>query len=196
MKESEIHFIPRFPIGSVIDNKTLYQEFGCKNVGGMRRSHRTNSLVLISDHTKSFYCDDWKNGVFHYSGMGKHGDQSLFFDQNKTLFESPYNGVHIHFFEVFVPTQYFYEGEVSLIDNPTQEFHPDREGLIRKVWVFRLMLKSNTIEFPRGLIQSSSVLQKRFKVIEIPPIPKHEYAETVDDSPLIIHVKNSDYLEY
>jgi 5-methylcytosine-specific restriction protein A len=159
----------------------------------MRRSHRTNSLVLISDHTKSFYCDDWKDGVFHYSGMGKHGNQSLDFDQNRTLLESPFNGVHIYFFEVFTPTQYFYEGEVTLIDQPKQKLHPDMDGQIRKVWVFRLMLKSTTIIFPRALLDCSPVLQKRFESNVL--INTHEYIENVDDSPLIIHVKRNDYFE-
>lgn len=193
MIEHDIHFIPNFSIGSIIDNKTLYQEFGCKNTGGMRRAHKTNSLVLISDHTKKFYFDDWKNGVFHYSGMGKHGDQSLYFDQNKTLLESPLNGVHVYFFEVFVKTQYFYEGEVTLIEQPKQELHTDIDGQIRKVWVFRLMLKSNTIIFPRTLIDCSLVLQKRFESNVL--INDQDYIENVDDGPLIIHVKRNDGFE-
>ncbi len=81
----------------------------------MRRSHRTNSLVLISDHTKSIYADCWNydRGLLKYSGEGQVGDQKLE-GQNKTLVESKINGVEIHLFEVFVRGKYLYEGIVTI----------------------------------------------------------------------------------
>lgn len=81
----------------------------------MRRSKATNSLVIISDHTKGLYEDKWFGDVLHYTGMGKNGgDQDLNFMQNKTLAESDRNGVEVHLFEVLVPTEYIYRGLVSL----------------------------------------------------------------------------------
>jgi hypothetical protein len=50
--------------------------------GGMRRSLKTNTLVLISDRTK-LYKDRWENGIFHYTGMGRKGDQRLSYDTFK-----------------------------------------------------------------------------------------------------------------
>lgn len=35
----------------------------------MRRSHKTNTLVLIFDHT--MYDDNWEDNVLHYTGMEK-----------------------------------------------------------------------------------------------------------------------------
>jgi 5-methylcytosine-specific restriction protein A len=41
--------------GDILTNKELMDYFKISNSGGMRRSKLTNSLVLISDHTKSLY---------------------------------------------------------------------------------------------------------------------------------------------
>jgi 5-methylcytosine-specific restriction protein A len=41
--------------GIVLTNNQVKEIFQCGNMGGMRRSHATNTLVLICDHTKSLY---------------------------------------------------------------------------------------------------------------------------------------------
>lgn len=97
-------------------------------MGGMRRSKATNTLIIISDHTKGLYEDKWIGDILHYTGMGKKGDQSLLFMQNKTLAQSDENGVEVHLFEVFKPTEYIYRGIVSLADKPYQETQKDDEG--------------------------------------------------------------------
>ena len=85
----------------------------CGPQGGMRRSHRTGSLIIISDHTKSSYEDRWVSGdVIHYTGMGLEGDQSLDYMQNNTLSESATNGVSSYLFEVFDPGTYLFRGQV------------------------------------------------------------------------------------
>lgn len=47
-------FVPSFPVGATVTHQGLCAEFKCGNMGGMRRSHATNTLVIISDHTKAF----------------------------------------------------------------------------------------------------------------------------------------------
>jgi len=127
-----------FQIGDVVTNEELRLEYKCGNMGGMRRSRATNSLVLICDHTKSLYDDKWIEDILHYTGMGKTGDQSLSFMQNKTLAESRYNGVDVHLFEVFLPGQYVYQGLVELVGEPYQERQKDEDGASRLVWMFPL----------------------------------------------------------
>ena len=83
----------KFKIGQIVSHSDIIAEFKCRNMGGMRRSKGTNSLVIISDHTKGLYEDKWYGDVLHYTGMGKNGDQDLNFRQNKTLAESDRNGV-------------------------------------------------------------------------------------------------------
>jgi len=48
--------------GDIISNKELCNVFKCSPQGGMRRSLKTNILVLISDHTKGVY-DDRRNQI-------------------------------------------------------------------------------------------------------------------------------------
>jgi 5-methylcytosine-specific restriction protein A len=127
--------------GDTIDNDTLRAIFKCSSQGGMRRSIRTNSLVLISDHTKSTYEDKWIGNIFHYTGMGLTGEQSLSFHQNKTLVESKENGVNLYLFEVFQEGHYVYIGEVELTDGPYRSRQPDSEKNIRDVYIFPLKLK-------------------------------------------------------
>jgi len=67
-------FKPRIKINAAISNEQLCDEFKCSTQGGMRRSHKTNSLVLVSDHYNSIYEDRWLDGVLHYTGTGKRGD--------------------------------------------------------------------------------------------------------------------------
>ena len=67
---TEFH-VPIKP-GDTIDNDTLRAIFQCSSQGGMRRSLKTNSLVLVSDHTKSTYEDKWVNNFFHYTGHGTY----------------------------------------------------------------------------------------------------------------------------
>jgi HNH endonuclease len=123
-------------INSVIDNNQLCEIFKCAPQGGMRRSHRTNTLVLISDRTK-LYQDIKKNGIYYYTGMGQVGDQELK-SQNKTLAESKTNGVAVHFFEVLKPRQYAYRGEVELAGKPYIDRQEDVNGNMRNVWIFPL----------------------------------------------------------
>jgi 5-methylcytosine-specific restriction enzyme A len=125
--------------GDTITNAELTRIFKCATQGGMRRSHRTNSLVIISDHTKFIHQDRWiSETLVHYTGMGLEGDQSIDYLQNKTLNESLTNGVRPYFFEVYDPRKYLFRGEVELAARPFEECQPDKNGKPRTVWMFPL----------------------------------------------------------
>ncbi|CAK1865391.1 5-methylcytosine-specific restriction enzyme A [Vibrio crassostreae] len=127
-------------IGTKLNNTELCEVFGCSPQGGMRRSHKTNTLVIVSNHIKSIYDDRWVGDVLHYTGMGSKGDQSLTFQQNKTLAESRTNGVSVHLFEVFKDQEYTYVGEVALDGEPHSETQDDEQGNPRKAYLFPLQL--------------------------------------------------------
>ena len=127
-----------FVIGDVVTNADIVETFKCGNMGGMRRSLSTNTLVIVSDHTKPLYDDRWLGDELHYTGMGKSGDQSLDFAQNKTLAQSRKNGIEIHLFEVTKPAQYTYKGRVYLSAEPYQEQQIGCDGASRAVWMFPL----------------------------------------------------------
>lgn len=113
-----MRFDPGLEIGQIITNKKLREIFKCGNMGGMRRSLRTNTLVLVSDHTKILYEDRWYGDILHYTGMGKRGDQDINAAQNRTLNESKMNGVDIHLLEVFKSNSYTYMGRMKLAGQP------------------------------------------------------------------------------
>jgi 5-methylcytosine-specific restriction protein A len=124
--------------GDIVDNETIRRAFQCSSQGGMRRSLRTNSLVLISGTKRSIYGDRWDGDIFHYTGMGLHGDQSLYDGQNWTLVSSPKNGVKVYLFAAIEKNRYRFEGQVELALDPYQEQQIDSEGRSRLVWVFPL----------------------------------------------------------
>ena len=128
----------------------------------MRRSLRTNSLVIVSDHTKAIYKDSWIGDTLHYTGMGLGGDQRIEANQNKTLAESATNGVGVFLFEVFESGRYLFKGEVYLADNPYQEVQPDINGIPRNVWVFPLKnIDEHEVPIPYDIILKSQIKRER-----------------------------------
>ena len=131
-------FRPKLKIGETFTNEDITNIFKCKNYGGMRRSLKTNSLVLISDHTKPFYGDCWLNGILHFAGIGLKGDQSLEHFPNSVLYESSRRRIILYLFEVFEKGKYIFTGNVTLEGDPYHRLRPDINGDLRKVWIFPL----------------------------------------------------------
>lgn len=169
-------FDPGLKIGDEISNEKLYKTFKCGNMKGMRLSHKTNTLVIIADRTKSFYHDKWDNGVLLYTGTGKHGDQELK-NENKILYESDTNGIAVFLFEVMKKTVYTYRGQVKLAGKPYQTDQPDDEGRVRKVWIFPVAPINGIEELenpdPADLVKMSMTeLVARSQMISGPHEPK------------------------
>ena len=131
--------------GTVLTNKQICDLFHCSSQGGMRRSKKTNTLVLISNHLKSEYNDVWQNNILYYTGMGQTGDQSLEFAQNKTLANVEKNGVQLHFFEVLKKYEYTYIGEMLKAGEPYSAEQLDSENKLRRVYIFPLKLKQGSV---------------------------------------------------
>ena len=121
-------FNPGLEIGQILKNSDVVEIFKCGNMGGMRRSRTTNTLVIVSDYTKGIYHDKWIGGVLHYTGMGKSGDQDIHWAQNATLSECAHNGVDVHLFEVMDAGEYIYCGRIELVSNPYTEIQPGEDG--------------------------------------------------------------------
>lgn len=141
-------------IGQKLTNIELYEIFGCGNSGGMRRAKKTNSLIIISSHVESIYEDRWDGDILLYTGMGLNGDQSLEFNQNKTLNESPINGVQVFLFEQFKVNEYTYLGPVELIQAPYTEKQPGQNGQLRTVYIFPLKLKTGERYIDQDAVQT------------------------------------------
>lgn len=167
-----MEFNPGINIGDHLTNNELCQLFKCGNMGGMRRSKKTGTLVIISDHTKNFYHDEWKDGVLHYTGMGKNGDQVLVGNQNGTLYHSDTNGVNVHLFEVLEKSVYTYKGIVKLAAQPYQAAQETFDGEMRSVWIFPLKPVLDIEEWAIEVMEKEAVtlsnteLYKRVKAVK------------------------------
>lgn len=139
-----MRFDPGLQIGDKLTFSELRSIFQCGNAGGMLTTRKYQTLVIISDHTKGMYDDEWKNSVLHYTGMGQEGDQILQGNANKVLYESKTNGFTVHLFEVFIRKVYVYQGIVKLVDDPYQTEQLDIHGNMRKVWVFPIQPIQNS----------------------------------------------------
>lgn len=129
-------------VGEKYSNSEIANTFKCSNMGGMRRSHVTNSLVLIAKHNNPLYDDQWSDdGILNYTGMGTTGDQSISFSQNKTLAIALKEGIKVYLFESYVDNEYYYAGEVELSGTIFTADEVDAEGNIRKVIKYPLRRK-------------------------------------------------------
>ncbi len=146
-------FNPGLKIGQIIKNADIVEIFKCGNMGGMRRSRTTNTLVIVSDYTKGLYHDKWIGGVLHYTGMGKSGNQDIHWAQNATLAESDYNGVDVHLFEVIDAGEYIYCGRIELVSKPYTDVQPGEDGNDRKVWMFPIRpVPDNDVKKPQMFV--------------------------------------------
>lgn len=127
-------------VGEVLTNHEMMEKFKIANSGGMRRSLKTNSLVLIHNTIDSIYNDRWDNNELLYTGMGLKGDQDLDFAQNKTLANSKTNGVEIYLFEVKTAKKYTFIGKVKLSREPYYEKQKDEDNRERQVIIFPIKL--------------------------------------------------------
>lgn len=139
--------------GQKLSTDEVTSIFKCTLQGGMNKSNKTNSLVLVFNHIKYSYNNRWDNDIIHYTGMGQKGDQSLDFRFNKTLNESNENGVKLYLFEKFIAKEYTYRGKVKLNSEPYREEQVDFDSNRRKVWMFPLKL----IDFKRSYIEIDDI---------------------------------------
>ena len=127
-------------VGSKYANDDICKAFLCSPQGGMRRSKRTNTLVLISNHIKSIYQDRWLDNKLYYIGMGSLGNQTLKGNQNITLYESSTNGIDVHLFEVYKNKVNTYMGRVQLAEKPFKENKTMLMGIFVKSGFFHCNL--------------------------------------------------------
>lgn len=146
-------FNPGLEIGQILKNADIVDKFKCGNMGGMRRSRTTNTLVIVSDYTKGLYHDKWIGGILHYTGMGKSGDQDIHWAQNATLAECAHNGVDVHLFEVIDAGEYVYCGRIELVAKPYIETQPGEDGSPRRVWMFPVRpVPDNDVQKPQMFV--------------------------------------------
>lgn len=154
--------IEDFKIGNKYYNSEICEAFKCSLMSGMNRSHTTNSLVLTAKHNKPLYDDQWNGNIFNYTGMGKSGDQSVEYKQNKTLNESNVNDVKVYLFESYVDGEYIFSGEVKLSGIPFYVDEPGEDGILRKALKFPLIrVSKDNIIYDIFDIQKNEMLKAK-----------------------------------
>lgn len=133
--------VKQLEVGREYTNNDIVEIFKVGMMGGMRRSHSKNALVLISFHdgNERIYNDYWKDDILYYTGQGLSGTQELT-GQNRTLAESNTNGITVYLFEMFYSQRYQYRGIVKLAGEPFTEEECDMDGVMRTVWKFPLKI--------------------------------------------------------
>lgn len=150
-------------IGNEYTNDEIVNIFKCGLMGGMRRSHSKNALVLISfsDGQEKLYEDYWNDDILFYTGQGQIGDQSFDFAQNKTLYESNQNGITVYLFERFTNQKYQYRGIVKLVDTPFMSEEIDIKGNKRKVCKFPLKLINDTNFLSKEFLEQEDMTKQK-----------------------------------
>ena len=147
-------YIEQLKKGDVISNSDLTEIFNCSPRGGMRRSLKTNSLVLLSFKGKKPYNDVVnENGIWKYTGMGRNGNQLLEYMQNKTLLNSNQNGVNVYLFTV-EDSKYHFIDRVLLAGYPEIEIQEGENGKKREALVFPLIEIGNHKDIKDFLLSS------------------------------------------
>lgn len=189
--------IDNLSIGQKLTNIELYEVFGCGNSGGMRRAKKTNSLIIISSHVTSIYEDRWDADILLYTGMGLNGDQSLEFNQNKTLNESLINGIQVFLFEQFKVNEYIYLGPVELIQTPYAEQQPGQNGQLRTVYIFPLKLKTGERYIEQDAVQTwREQKKKQAKKLSLAELEKRALKSNAQSSEFKTTVKQYVRNEY
>lgn len=71
--------------GDILSNRDICNEAMCANMGGIRYSKATKSLILFIKGDDIYKDEMDANGVWNYVGMGQKGDQDFEWRQNRRL---------------------------------------------------------------------------------------------------------------
>ncbi|MEH7403362.1 AAA family ATPase [Gottfriedia acidiceleris] len=154
---------------TIISEQNLLELFKCSARGGMRRSLKTNSLVLLSFKGRKPYKDAVQDKeIWKFTGMGRSGDQKIDYMQNKTLLNSNESGVKVYLFTV-ENNEYKFVDRVLLAGSPKTERQVGEDGKERDVLVFPLIevgRESDMFEFLFS--HTRDYLEKDEKILTYP----------------------------
>ena len=132
-------------VDKIYTNQELASIFSCSTQGGMRVSRKKKTVTLISQKNGKTnpYNDSSVSSTrtFVYTGMGLVGDQVVTEkNQNGKIAFSDSNGFTIHYFEGIGKNQYQYKGIAKLRGSHYFVDERDKNGNLRKVVKFPLIL--------------------------------------------------------
>ncbi len=144
----------------ILSEKDLMDMFKVTNQGGIRKSKRTYSIVLVSDENGIYNDSEIVNGRLIYSGHGTKTDQ-LMKSGNLLLANSIQNDIPLYFFKKVKKSVYCYQGKFILDGLPYQELE---NGIL--VYKFPLRLIDYVEEDYTSYEKYSEVVNSVLKISE------------------------------
>ena len=128
--------------GDTIRRTDLHRRYGGAGQGGIEPSAKTPNVFIFTDPRVGleygYIYDQWKDGVFHFTGDGQLGDQLMKFG-NRAILDHRKHGRALRVFDG-VRGIVTYLGEFELATVPFYRADAsDRNKSVRKVIVFRLV---------------------------------------------------------
>ncbi len=136
-------FIP----GKIYRRSELHDEFGGSRQSGISPSARYRIIFLFSGTSGAQfgYKDEWKNGVFHYTGEGQVGDME-YLRGNLAIKDHLPNEKELHVFEQQEKAMVKYIGQMVCMSTYFKQ-GLDKNGKNRRVIIFELMPLSEIVEY-------------------------------------------------
>jgi 5-methylcytosine-specific restriction enzyme A len=148
----------KFIEGKIYRRSELHDEFGGSRQSGISPSARYRIIFLFSGASGAQfgYKDEWKNGVFHYTGEGQEGDME-YLRGNLAIKDHIRNGKELHIFEQQEKAMVKYIGQMVCIGS---HFKPglDKNGKNRRVIIFELTPISEVIEDEPTTVEEKSTI--------------------------------------
>jgi len=128
--------------GEEFTEKELYEQYAVRNSGGIRPSTKNKVIILIN----SFFSENQggyenetheKSGFVYHVGEGE-GNQEMK-RNNKSIFETQYNGYTMLYFDKPEQNRLFYRFKVEY-DSHEIEKQTNSDGILRDVIIFKLKI--------------------------------------------------------
>lgn len=149
--------------GMIFSNADLCEMFECQEQGGIRLSVTSKAIVIVNNHIKSIYRNQWiNNKTLLYVGEGLQGDQSIS-RGNKALNNAKEDDKKIYLFEVYEDREYTFIDEVVLTKDVYFENAPDENHNIRQVIIFNLQLVN--VEYQISDVNNNKIRLAQSKIL-------------------------------
>lgn len=134
--------------------------FGGNPQSGIRTPVDRDLVAVINKHTDPFYEDKWIDGILHYTGQGRKGDQELT-RANRRLADAAEAGQPVYLLEVFENGTYIFQGEVELCGDVYRERQLDDDNAERNVLMFPLKPKLAHIQEDDTILSPNKIKRQK-----------------------------------
>lgn len=136
-------------VGDTAIRTELHRRYGGRTQGGISPCAATPLIMLFANDAGPThgYSDGWAEDTYLYTGEGQYGDQRMV-SGNRVVRDHQAEGRALH---LFTGTQsgkpVRYEGEFSYLEH-FQTDAVDRDGALRRIYVFRLLPLRTASHYP------------------------------------------------